>query len=107
MRANLELLADNSALLGRTGSVLENLLLPRCVTSWGMGRLDMDFCSLQSRCPEAEGAFCLGIAGLCPFLGAVEKLPCGSHESGGCVVCILVKTVLAVGTSQRSVLQAS
>lgn len=35
--ANLELLAENSALLGRTGSVLGNLLLPWRVTSWGTG----------------------------------------------------------------------
>ena len=57
--------------------------------------------------PEADGAFCLEVAGLCRFLGAVEKLPYGSRVSGGSVICILMKAVLVVGTSQRSVLQAS
>lgn len=64
----------------------------------------MDLCSLHSWCPEAEGAFRLGVAGLCPFLGAVEEMPCGSHVSGGCAICIPMKAVLAVGTSQRSML---
>lgn len=67
----------------------------------------MDLWSLCSWRPEAEGAFCLGVAGLCPFLGAVEKLPCGFHVSGGCVTSILMKAVPDVGTSRRRVLQAS
>lgn len=65
----------------------------------------MDLCSLHSWCPEAEGAFCLGVAGLYPFLGAVEKLPCGSRVSGGCATCVSMKAALAVGTSRRSVLK--
>lgn len=69
-----------------------------------LGRLDMDLCSLHSWCPEAEGAFHLGVAGLYPFLGALEKqLP---HVLGRRGVCIWVKAVLA-GTSQRNTLQSS
>lgn len=65
----------------------------------------MELCYLHYWCPEAEGTFHLGVAGLYPFLGALEKqLP---DVSGRCVVCIWVKAVLAVGTSQRNTLQSS
>lgn len=63
----------------------------------------LDLCSLHSWCPEAEGAFHLGVAGLYPFLGALEKQL--AHTSGRWVVCIWVKAVLAVGTTQRNTLE--
>lgn len=85
--ANQELLAGNGAVLGRTGSVGGNLLLPWCVTAWGTGRLGTDLGSLRSWCPEAGGAFRLGLAGPCPFLGAVGKVPWGSRLRAGCYLC--------------------
>lgn len=85
--ANQELLAGNGAVLGRTGSVRGNLLLPWCVTAWGTGRLGTDLGSPRSWCPEAGGAFRLGLAGPCPFLGAVGRLPWGSRLRAGCYLC--------------------
>lgn len=89
---------DYSASLGRTRSVLGNLLLLWFVASWAVDRLDMDLCSLHSWCPEAEGAFCLEAAGLSRSLGAMEKLPCGSQVSGGCDLHA-DEGMLAVGAS--------